>query len=123
MTGEKYITVPNLSSWLITIWGLVVLNPFSDLFPKNPALFGSMTALVPSEVFWGMLWTTWGGLGLIAAFLNRPQWTAFLVFTSSVTLASLYYVADYSQPGCWFFWSIGLANLFTWGAKRWSQTQ
>ena len=99
MTGEKIITVPNLCSWLVAVWGAVVLSPYSDVFPKNPTLYGTMTGLVNSEAFWGGLWTSWGLIGLVFAILGRPRWTAFSVFTATMMLSALYFIADPQQPG------------------------
>lgn len=123
MDGRKIITVPSLSSWLMAVWGVVCLNPLSDMFEKNPILYASMRTLVPSETFWGVLVLASGITGLIFVRNDMSHWTARLMFCVYASFAVLYALADYSQTGCYFFGSIAVANLLIRGGVIWTNGQ
>lgn len=123
MDGSKIVTIPNLSSWLILGWGVFCANPYSDLFDKNPHLFAPMVLLLNSEVVWGISFGSLGLLGLILSYYGHADKTASLMFAVFMALTALYFIGDVSQPGWYFFGSIGLVNLFIQGVSKWKSTQ
>lgn len=119
MTGERIITVPNMSAGFSIIWGLWALWPWSPMFAKNPKLYGQMLAIVPSQQFWGALFFTAGLSVLLMSYYGR-QFTGALVLSVVYALfASLYFFGDYESPGWALYGYISLVHFVFWGAHRW----
>lgn len=119
MTGERIITVPNMSAGFSIIWGLWAIAPWSAMFERNPRLYGQMYALVPSEAFWGALFLLAGVAALFLSYLRRSDQAAFVLFVVYAFFASLYFFGDYLSPGWALYSYISLIHFLFWGAHRW----
>lgn len=110
MDGKQILTIPNLSAWLLFVWGVVCSNPYTSLFEKNLHLYAPMASLVNSELFWGPLFASIGALGMLLGYLGRTTMMTKLMFGAYISFAVLYGMGDYSQPGMYFFGSFAIAN-------------
>lgn len=116
MTSER--AAPRLGAGFAIIWGAFVAWPWSSVFQRSPAIYRPMLAVVPSEMFWGLLILAFG---LLAMYLQRQGKIAAACLTVAIpfySFAPLYLMADYGSPAGPIWGWIATYNFLVFWERR-----
>ena len=120
MTGERILTVPNVTAVFAVIWGLFTLNPYADAFAKNPTLYAPMASIAPEWV-WGGLFVA-VGCGSVALGLSGRRAAEALTLAVAFSLfVTLYFIADPSSPAWALYAWLVVANYAFYQGQKWQQ--
>ena len=115
----KYITAMNLSIGIISVWGLFILNPYSDMFPPNLDLFRPMREIYDSEIVWGLVFLLTAIGAVCLNYIGRPRSAALLIAVTSMAIAALFILGDPTRPAWAMFLLHSLFNLIQWRRPTW----
>lgn len=119
MTGEKIITVENMTAGFAIIWGAFVANPSNSMFARNPTLYGPMLLIVPYEAFWGLLFIVTGFVAIIFTISQRPEMAALLLSVLYIFFGGLYFVGDVASPAWALYGLIAVCNFIHYKGIKW----
>ena len=113
MDGKRYVTIPNMSAGFAIIWGAYVAWPYTNLFNRNPVLYGPMLYLLHDEMIVGLVFLVAGLLALKLNILDsRIRASQVLVGLMFAFFSSLFFVGDPATPAGALYGLLAACNLW-----------